>query len=52
MADFIKETLSNSEHNCNSKLVAFLAYFPKMKVHLSNHESVCLSPANNLWTAW
>jgi hypothetical protein len=26
-----------------------LAYFPKMKVGLSNHQPVCLSPTNNFW---
>jgi hypothetical protein len=36
----------------------FLAYFPKIKVGLSNHQSVCLCPSvylyptNNFWTAW
>jgi hypothetical protein len=33
----------------------FFVYFPKMKVGLSNHQSVCLSvcvPTNNFWTAW
>jgi hypothetical protein len=29
------------------KVIPFLAYFPKMKVGLSNHESVCVSPTNN-----
>jgi hypothetical protein len=31
-----------------------LAYFPKMKVSLSNHQSVfvCVCPTNNFWTAW
>jgi hypothetical protein len=28
----------------------FLAYFQKLKVGLSNHQSVCLSPTNNFWT--
>jgi hypothetical protein len=30
----------------------FLAYFPEMKVGLSNRQSVCESPTNNFWTAW
>jgi hypothetical protein len=32
--------------------VIILAYFPKMKVGLSNHQSVCVSATNNFWTAW
>jgi hypothetical protein len=37
-----------------NKVAIFLAYFPKMKVGLSNHLSVCVSvsPTNNFWTAW
>jgi hypothetical protein len=30
------------------KRFSFLAYFPKMKVSLSYHLSVCVSPTNNL----
>jgi hypothetical protein len=37
-------------------LTTFLAYFPEMKVGLSNNQSVCLcvslSPTNNFLTAW
>jgi hypothetical protein len=31
--------------------LVFLAY-PKIKVDLSNHQSVCVSPTNNFQTAW
>jgi hypothetical protein len=33
-------------------LYQFLAYFPKMKVGLSNYQSVCVSPTNDFWTTW
>jgi hypothetical protein len=29
----------------------FLAYLKKMKAGISNYQSVCLSPTNNVWTA-
>jgi hypothetical protein len=32
--------------------LTFLAYFPEMKVGLSNHLSVSVSPTNNIWTTW
>jgi hypothetical protein len=31
---------------------SFLAYFPKMKEGLSNHQPLCVYPTNNFWTAW
>jgi hypothetical protein len=43
-------------------LFGFIAYYPEMKVGLSNHKSLylyvsvrvsfCVSPTNNFWTAW
>jgi hypothetical protein len=30
-----------------SVFLLVLAYFPKLKVGLSNHQSVCVSPTNN-----
>jgi hypothetical protein len=33
------------------QLALCLAYFAKMKVGLSNHQSVRVFPTNNFWTA-
>jgi hypothetical protein len=37
----------------NMLIFMFLAYFPKMKVGLSNHQPVCVcAPTNNFSTDW
>jgi hypothetical protein len=50
---FIGRTVGMCSYHCVLRvnaitvIVVLIAYFPKMKVGLSNHQSVCLSPTNN-----
>jgi len=42
---------ANLRERFHDKNLEFLAYFPKTKVGLSNHQSVCVSTTNSFWTA-
>jgi hypothetical protein len=48
----MKVLFAHFEYLTYSKQTYFLAYSPKIKVGLSNHQSVCVSPTNDFWTAW